>query len=120
MINSRASRIRNCLFTLKYDTFFHRTIKGSRQYHCMRLVPTESGIMSTEVVQMREYSCPCPNCATGNTCQVPSQNINPWKNCALVRKPVEPTVNIVPAIINPDSDGGEDVDQNPWDFWEPE
>ena len=86
----------------------------------MRLVPTESGIMSTEVVQMREYSCPCPNCATGNTCQVPSQNINPWKNCALVRKPVEPTVNIVPAIIHPDSDGGEDVDQNPWDFWEPE
>ena len=42
------------------------------------------------------------------------------QNCALVRKPVEPTVNIVPAIINPDSDGGEDVDQNPWDFWEPE
>ena len=37
-----------------------------------------------------------------------------------MRKPVEPTVNIVPAIINPDSDGGEDVDQNPWDFWEPE
>ena len=75
--------------------------------------------MPTDMVQCREYSCPCSDCATGKTCQVASQTSNPWKNCPLILKPVVPIVNPVLPIVNPEPDSEDERDDNPWDYWEP-
>ena len=80
----------------------------------MRLVPTESGVMSTHEVQCREFSCACANCCTGNECINPLQIDNQWKNCPLVLKSVQPVIN-----DNLVESGGENDDENPWDFWDP-
>ena len=87
---------------------------GIRKYHCMRLVPNESGIMSTDKVQCREFSCACVNCCTGNECIDPLQIHNQWKNCPLVLKPVQPVNN-----ENLEESGGESDNDNPWDYWDP-
>ena len=85
--------------------------------HSMRMIPGENGIMRTDLVEMREFSCPCSDCATGDQCRIISQNRNSWKICALVLKPVQNNlINPLPVNI-PLADIGEEND-DPWDFWD--
>ena len=83
----------------------------------MRMIPGENGIMRTDSVEMREYSCPCFDCSTGGQCRIVSGNQNCWKICPLVLKTVQNhLINPLPVNI-PLADIGEEND-DPWDFWD--
>ena len=84
--------------------------------HSMRMIPGENG-MRTDSVEMREFSCPCSDCATGGQCRIISQNRSCWKICPLVLKPVQNNlINPLPVNI-PLADIREEND-DPWDFWD--
>jgi hypothetical protein len=96
----------------------HKTIAGIRQCHAMRMIPGNNGIMLTDKVQLREYSCACSNCVTGGECTVVGQN--PWKTGKIILK----NLPVIPLPVNPnqahinENESEEENDDLPWDFWD--
>ena len=80
------------------------------------MIPGPNGIMSTNSVQMREFSCSCRGCMTGGECEDETQSQNPWKIGHIVLKNPEPLpVNaLAVAPVHNDSEG----DDENWDFFE--
>ena len=47
------------------------TIQGSRSFHTARLVRKNDGQgFRTDVIQFRQFSCPCAACCRGEACLV--------------------------------------------------